>query len=140
MNYLGEISNAIAMWAAKCSILFQLKRLFCLGQSRNAIFWSIYGLLFLNTAYHLAALFTFILQCTPREKTWKLWLPGQCINVAAATLVSGAVNLVLDLGILIAPIAIIFHLRLPMKQKFGISAVFGVGALYVQNFFLLYIP
>jgi hypothetical protein len=129
MNYLAEISYAITMWAAKCSILFQLKRLFCPGQSKDSIFWSIYSLLFLNTAYHIAALFTFIFQCTPREKTWKMLMNGQCINVAAATLVSGAFNLFLDLAILITPIVIVFRLQLPMKQKLGISAVFGVGIL-----------
>jgi hypothetical protein len=129
MNYLAEISNAITMWAAKCSILFQLKRLFCPGQVRNAIYWSIHGLLFVNAAYHMAALFTFTFQCTPREKTWKMLMQGQCIDVAAATLVSGVINLLLDLGILVTPIVAVFRLKLPMKQKLGISAVFGVGVL-----------
>ncbi|KAL2127667.1 hypothetical protein VTI74DRAFT_10338 [Chaetomium olivicolor] len=127
MNYLAEILNAITMWAAKCSILFQLKRIFCPGQSRNAIFWSVHGLLFLNTAYHIAAMFTFIFQCTPREKTWILLMEGECINVAAATVVSGAVSLFLDMGSLITPIVAVFHLQLPLTRKLGISAVFGVG-------------
>ncbi|GAB1313747.1 hypothetical protein MFIFM68171_03957 [Madurella fahalii] len=129
MNYLAEISNAVTMWAAKCSILFQLKSLFCPGHSRGVVYWSIHALLFLNGAYHTAALFTFIFQCTPREKTWNALMEGQCINVAAATQVSGAVNLFLDLGILVTPVAAIFHLQMPTKRKLGISAVFGVGIL-----------
>lgn len=137
MNYLAEISNAVTMWAAKCSILFQLSRLFCPGQSRDSIFWSIHSLLFINTAYHTAALFTFVFQCTPREKTWKMLMPGQCIDVAAATIVSGAVNLFLDLAILITPIVIVFRLQLPMRQKLGISAIFGVGILYGLNISVL---
>ncbi|KAK3324969.1 hypothetical protein B0H66DRAFT_587829 [Apodospora peruviana] len=127
VNYLAEISQALTMFAAKCSILFQLKRLFCPGQSRNAVFWALHVLLFLNAAYYLSAVFTFMFQCIPREKTWNRLLEGQCIDVAAATVVSGAVNLFLDLGILVVPIWAIFHLQLPMKRKLGISAVFGVG-------------
>ncbi|KAK3377512.1 hypothetical protein B0H63DRAFT_477333 [Podospora didyma] len=130
MSYLAEISNAITMFAAKLSILFQLKRLFCTGQSRDAIYWAIHGLMFLNTTYYLSALFTFTFQCTPREKAWNaLTVEGECINVAAATLVAGAMNLFLDVGILVVPFGAICHLQLPMKRKVGISAVFGVGVL-----------
>jgi hypothetical protein len=56
-------------------------------------------------------------------------LEGQCIDVAAAIVVQGAVNLFLDLGILITPLWAIWRLQLPMKRKIGISAVFGVGIL-----------
>jgi hypothetical protein len=129
MSYLAEISNAPTMFAAKCSILFQLKRLFCTGQSRNGVFWSIHALLFLNGAYYTSAIFTFVFQCTPREKTWNALMEGQCINVAAATVVAGAVNLFLDLGILITPIWAIWNLQLPPKRKLGVVAVFGVGIL-----------
>ncbi|KAK4183657.1 hypothetical protein QBC35DRAFT_443000 [Podospora australis] len=129
MNYLGEILYAVTMWAAKCSIMLQLKRIFCSGQSRDYIFWSIHGLLFVNTAYNTAALFSFIFQCSPREKAWNVLLEGQCINVAAAGVVSGAVNLFLDLGILVVPLLAICHLQMPLKRKIGTSAVFGVGIL-----------
>ena len=131
MSYLAEISNAITMFAAKLSILFQLKRLFCTGQSRDAIYWAIHVLMFLDAAYYLSALFTFTFQCRPREKAWKALMEGQCINVAAATIVAGAMNLFLDVGILVVPFWAICHLQLPMKRKLGISAVFGVGILYV---------
>ncbi|KAK3686135.1 hypothetical protein B0T22DRAFT_467399 [Podospora appendiculata] len=129
MNYLAEISNALTMFAAKASILFQLKRLFCTGQSRDSVFWSIQLLLFLNAAYYTSAMFTFIFQCAPREKAWDMLMEGQCINVAAATVVAGAVNVFLDVGILVVPIWAILHLQLPLKRKLGISAVFGVGIL-----------
>jgi len=126
MNYTAEISNAFTMFFAKASILLQLKRLFCVGE-RTPIYWSIHILLFLNTAYAISAMFTFIFQCSPREKTWNPLMEGQCINIAAAVIAQGCVNLFLDLGILITPIWAIWHLQLPMKRKLGISAVFGVG-------------
>ncbi|KAK3373130.1 hypothetical protein B0T24DRAFT_250336 [Lasiosphaeria ovina] len=129
MNYLAEISNSLTMFAAKCSILLQLKRLFCTGQSRDAIYWAIHALMFLDAAYYTSAVFTFVFQCNPREKTWNPLMEGTCINVAAATVVAGAVNLFLDLGILLVPFWAICHLQLPLKRKLGISAVFGVGIL-----------
>ncbi|KAK0716162.1 hypothetical protein B0H67DRAFT_582515 [Lasiosphaeris hirsuta] len=128
-SYVAEITNAITMFAAKASILFQLRRIFCTGQSRDSVFWAIHILVFLSAAYYTSATFTFIFQCSPREKTWNAFIEGHCIDVAAATVVAGAVNLFLDIGILITPLWAIWHLQLPMKRKLGISAVFGVGIL-----------
>ncbi|KAK4160574.1 hypothetical protein QBC43DRAFT_359286 [Cladorrhinum sp. PSN259] len=127
MNYGGEISHTVVTWTAKCSILFQLERLFCPDHTRNSSYWSIAFLLVLNTTYHIAALIAYIFQCTPREKTWNGLLEGKCINVVVVTVVSGAVNLFLDLGILVIPIVAVCHLPLPMGKKLGISAIFGVG-------------
>lgn len=129
MSYLAEITNAPTMFAAKCSILFQFRRLFCTGQTRDSIFWSIHVLIFLCAAYYISAIFTFTFQCIPREKTWNPFLDGQCIDVAAAIVVQGSINLFLDIGILITPLWAIWRLQLPMKRKLGISAVFGVGVL-----------
>jgi len=127
--YTSEISNAITMFVAKCSILFQLKSIFCPGQSRDANFWSIHILLFLNASYTIAAVFTFVFQCTPREKAWNGLMEGTCIDVAAATVVTGAVNLFLDLGILVVPLVAVSHLHLPTRSKLGVCAVFGVGII-----------
>ncbi|KAK0638544.1 hypothetical protein B0T16DRAFT_337567 [Cercophora newfieldiana] len=129
MSYLAEITNAPTMFAAKCSILFQFRRLFCPGQIRDSTFWMIHALLFMCAAYYTSAIFTFTFQCTPREKTWSPFLEGHCIDVAAAIVVQGAINLFLDIGILITPLWAIWRLQLPMKRKLGISAVFGVGIL-----------
>lgn len=129
MSYLAEITNAPAMFAAKCSILFQFRRLFCPGQIRDSTFWMIHALLFMCAAYYTSAIFTFTFQCTPREKTWTPLLEGHCIDVAAAIVVQGAINLFLDIGILITPLWAIWRLQLPLKRKIGISAVFGVGIL-----------
>lgn len=128
-SYVAEITNALTMFAAKASILFQLRRIFCTGQSRDSVFWAIHALVFLSAAYYTSAVFTFAFQCSPREKTWNAFMEGHCIDVASATVVAGAVNLFLDIGILITPLWAIWHLQLPMKRKLGISAVFGVGIL-----------
>jgi hypothetical protein len=131
MSYLAEITNAPTMFFAKCSILFQFRRLFCPGQIRDSTFWMIHALLFMCAAYYISAIFTFTFQCTPREKTWTPFLEGHCIDVAAAIVVQGAVNLFLDIGILITPLWAIWRLQLPLKRKVGISAVFAVGILSV---------
>ncbi|KAK5655663.1 hypothetical protein OQA88_5596 [Cercophora sp. LCS_1] len=129
LSYLAEITNAPTMLMAKWSILFQFRRLFCPGQVRDATFWSIHILIFLCAAYYISAIFTFTFQCIPREKTWNPLLEGHCINVSAAIMSQGAANLLLDLGILITPIWAVWNLQLTLKQKLGVSAVFGVGLL-----------
>jgi len=64
MSYLAEITNAPTMFFAKCSILFQFRRLFCPGQIRDSTFWMIHALLFMCAAYYISAIFTFTFQCT----------------------------------------------------------------------------
>ena len=100
------------------------------GGDTTVIFWALHGLMFVNGGYYLAAFFTFLFQCNPREKAWDIGIgEGRCIDVAAATVVSGVMNLVLDLGILVVPIWAVWRLRLSVKRKLGISAVFGVGVV-----------
>ncbi|KAK1779922.1 hypothetical protein QBC45DRAFT_410361 [Copromyces sp. CBS 386.78] len=128
-NYLAEISYASTMFLAKSSILFQFKRIFCPGSRRDPIWWCIHILLVLNAGHSLSAIFTYTFQCTPREKAWKPLMDGHCINIAAAIIFGGAMNLFLDLGMLITPIWAIFRLQLPTRRKVGVSAVFAVGIL-----------
>ncbi|KAK3502019.1 hypothetical protein B0T13DRAFT_218418 [Neurospora crassa] len=128
-NYLAEISYASTMFLAKSSILLQFRRIFCPGSRRDSIWWCIHILLFLNASHSLSAIFTYTFQCTPREKAWNPLMEGHCINIAAAIIFGGAMNLFLDLGMLITPIWAIFRLQLPMRRKVGVSAVFAVGIL-----------
>lgn len=156
MSYLAEISYALTMFAAKASILHQLKTLFCPDSpshrrlftavtrreyaravlkrdAANPIFWTLHILMFINGAYSIAAFFSYLFQCTPREKAWDLIgeaaRQGSCVDVAAATVAGGVINLVLDMGILVVPIWAIWRLKLSVKRRLGISAVFGVGAV-----------
>ena len=69
-------------------------------------------------------------QCTPVSYVWSWWkLPpgtGTCINLHALGISNGAINLALDLSIMLLPLPELWKLRLPPKKKAGVFAIFIV--------------
>ncbi|KAI4858983.1 hypothetical protein F4820DRAFT_189684 [Hypoxylon rubiginosum] len=128
MNVI-EIIYGPSMLAAKYFVLIQLKRIFCPTKLKNSVWWMIYSLIGATVAYYVACTFTFIFQCWPREAIWNPVLEAEatCIDFKAATLVSGVINMVLDIGIFLVPLYAIWLLQMPMKRKMGVLSVFGVG-------------
>jgi hypothetical protein len=134
MSYLLYMANVfqivypIAMGAAKYFICVQLKRIFCPSQSsRTAAWWALQSLIVATIMYYISCFFTFLFQCTPREKIWNPAIDGTCIDNNAGVLSAGLINLILDLGILIVPCWALWHLQLPMKRKLGAISIFAVG-------------
>lgn len=130
MNVI-EIIYGPSMLAAKYFVLIQLKRIFCPTDLKNSVWWMIYGLVAMTVAYYIACTFTFIFQCWPREAIWNPVLEAEatCIDFKVATLVSGIINMLLDIGIFLTPLWAIRLLQMPLKRKMGVVSVFGVGFL-----------
>ncbi|KAI1099435.1 hypothetical protein F4804DRAFT_321956 [Jackrogersella minutella] len=129
MMNVTEIIYGPSMLAAKYFVLVQLKRIFCPTGMKNSVWWIIHGLIVATVAYYTACFFTFIFQCWPRAAIWNPALaPGAtCINFKVATLVSGIINMILDIGIFVTPLWAIWLLQMPMNRKIGVISVFGAG-------------
>lgn len=93
------------------------------------MWWIIHGLIVATLVYYVSCFFTFVFQCMPREKIWSPLTDGKCINFQVATLFAGVINLLLDVGIFLAPIWAIWLLQMPLHRKVGVLSVFGVGFL-----------
>ncbi|KAI0888124.1 uncharacterized protein GGS22DRAFT_185504 [Annulohypoxylon maeteangense] len=128
MNVI-EIIYGPSMLAAKYFVLVQLRRIFCPGSLRNSVWWIINGLIAATVGYYIACFFTFTFQCWPRAAIWNPVLEpdATCINFKVATLVSGVINMLLDIGIFLTPLWAIWLIQMPMKRKLGVISVFGVG-------------
>ena len=72
-------------------------------------------------------------QCTPLESYWNPTIPGHCINQLAFLDAIQAINIVLDLAILILPFPIVWGLHRPWQERVGLAGVFMLGALYVHR-------
>ena len=79
--------------------------------------------------FYVAVFFLVIFECTPREKIWNPLVEGTCVNISATFIVTGAWNVLLDFAILLLPIRAIWLLQMPVRKKWQISAVFGLGLL-----------
>ena len=112
----------------KFAILLQLKRIFR-GTTRDSVYWLSISLIVISTLYYLTGITIEIVQCIPREKIWNTSIAGHCVNNNTNIIVSGAFNLGLDIVMFMLPIYAILRIKIPVKRKLGICAIFATGML-----------
>lgn len=116
----------------KVAIIMEWTHIFIpLHSTRNLFFWVCYILLSANVCLYMATVITINLSCTPRERIWRRWIPGTCINIDAFNLSITASHLVFDIILSLLPHRVIWKLSMSPRQKIGVSIVFSVGVLYV---------
>lgn len=97
---------------------------------KGYIYWSVNVLNWGNLAFYASVWLALLFECIPHEKIWNYeYEGGRCININAAYLTSGIFNVVSDFLILLLPLLAIWRLRLALKRKVGVSAVFATGVL-----------
>lgn len=110
----------------KASILLLYLRIFPNKKYRVAC----YVLLALVSAFGFALAFSSIFQCTPIPRAWnKAAYPGTCIDLTKSWYANAGFSIGTDILILMLPMPVIYTLRMPMKQKIGISLLLALGAL-----------
>ena len=120
------------MLFTKLAIIFQIKRIFVTGSSKNSIYWLTLVLMTLDIGFYGSQVIVEIAECVPREKIWNPLLPGTCINNNANVVSSGAFNCAVDILIFMLPIYAILRLNMNLKRKLGICAIFATGLLEVS--------
>lgn len=116
------------MLFTKFAILLQLQRIFR-GTSRDSVYWLSISLMVISTLYYLTGILIEALECIPREKIWHPDVPGSCLDNDASVTISGGFNLALDFIIFMLPIYAILQLKIAVKRKLGICAIFATGLL-----------
>lgn len=115
----------------KMSILVLYLRLFAVNKRFRYVTWA---MMFFVCGYLLSNFWTQIFGCSPRSKYWLPDTPGHCINYTKAGLAYGSMNVASDLLIFILPLPIVWQLRLPLKERLGVSLIFMSGVMYTGNF------
>lgn len=77
----------------------------------------------------LAAIFG----CQPISYFWNTDQPGRCMDEYLFFKVNGALNLVLDIVVLLLPLPMLWRLQMHSKKKIALSLIFSLGLLYVSN-------
>jgi len=78
----------------------------------------------------LTQAFSFALLCRPIAKFWNFQIPGTCGNFTIDFEVGAALNVLMDLTLLLLPIWLLKPLKLERFQKLGITIFFMTGSLY----------
>lgn len=89
-------------------------------------FWITLGVLI---AYSLWTIASSIFICFPIAHFWDSSVPGSCLDKKALWFSNAAMNILLDVWVLLLPIPAIYKLQLPTRQKLAIMLVFVVGGM-----------
>lgn len=81
--------------------------------------------------YAIASIMATIFECTPIPRIWDKKIPGTCINLTAFWYSNAAANILGDICIFLLPLPVIRSLKLPSREKLGLTMVFCLGFLYV---------
>ncbi|CAI9632236.1 unnamed protein product [Alternaria burnsii] len=120
----------------KASVLVFLRRL---GDQRTLVYWSLHSLWWFNMGHMLSVFFAALTQCVPIHMYWNHYYTDQtmngkvvnpnyqCYNMAAFSLVTAGLAILTDVLILLVPVAMMWNLRMALRQKFTVGAVLSVG-------------
>ncbi|KAI1135147.1 hypothetical protein F5Y05DRAFT_183573 [Hypoxylon sp. FL0543] len=100
----------------------------------NFIFRRVVWVLMACTTIYVPVFIAFFMtQCNPVSAAWDPVLSKtNCRPREIHELVSVAVNLVLDLAVVVAPLPVIWGLRMQTAKKLGVSAAFSLGILVIS--------
>ncbi|KAJ5895338.1 hypothetical protein N7495_007029 [Penicillium taxi] len=108
---------------AKVSIILLYRRIFATPKMRLAC-----NILLVILVIYATLMFALCwATCVPVSKWWGNPVPGFCFNKPALWFSNLAINITIDLLLLILPIPPLISLQLPIPQKLSIMALFAVG-------------
>jgi len=120
----GSLTYGLATLFIKTSILFFYLRL----PSERSFKFVTCMVLLVAWGYCLFGSFTWLFACRPVKKYWDLTVDGTCFNFKTAFFVGGAMNVATDVVMLLLPIWVLRPLRLPRKQKIGVTLILMTGS------------
>ena len=118
-----------AIACAKVSILLLYVRLF--GVNRRFRYLCL-SLMALVIGYCTATALAEIFQCRPVHAGWDFFEPGHCASLQEIDVAIGALNIVTDAAIVVAPMPIVLSLQLRPAKTIGVLAILATGLLYEE--------
>lgn len=114
----------------KASFLLQYTRIFLVVP---AVVWICDAAFVLVLGAAAWGIFGNIFLCNPVQSYWDVSMSGTCMDKEKHFWSTSIIGIVLDFAIWILPIPVIGKLKLPKRQKMGLSIVLGLGGLYVSS-------
>ena len=99
------------------------------GNSNDLVYWIIQGLIWWHFIFYTSITLSFIFACRPRVKVQDPDIPGICSNKIALSIAALMINFASAFSILLLPVLAVWKLKMTIKCKMAIAAIFGVGLL-----------
>ncbi|KAI0889004.1 uncharacterized protein GGS22DRAFT_65983 [Annulohypoxylon maeteangense] len=131
-GFYGLMFYETVMMTIKPLILLEWIHIFILAGPRTAFKWTCYILGTINVLMYFIAIMIDAGSCRPRAYWWDKTIEGgTCINTIKLPIVTGTINAIIDLFILLLPQGIIWRLQMSSNKRIGVSLVFAVGVISV---------
>jgi len=87
-----------------------------------------YAYLVVQVLWLIGAFLNIILLCRPLAYLWDKTIPGGvCADLEASYFSAHIIILVLDFGLAVLPIPVLWKLRMSTRKKIGVSLMFSIG-------------
>lgn len=131
---LGSIGGSLTYNLSTLFIKVSILQFYLRFPSGWAFQLTTYFTMFVAVGYSLPQAFAWSYHCRPTARYWDRTIPGTCIE-GDPYLVSAGLNVATDIVILLLPIWLAWPLRLPTRQKMGVTGILMAGGLYVYQCF-----
>jgi hypothetical protein len=133
MGWLCHILFIVSLSCTKISVFLLYQRLISPFNNRKLL-WTIRGALALVTVFMVVFFILPFATCSPFYAIWRQVDPKykakhHCTNDNASAPVAAAASTITDFLAVVIPLAILYSLRRPLRQKAGLYAVFAIGFL-----------
>ena len=131
MLYVAEVLFPAANSTARISALLLYHAIF----GSNCARWFRIGLRVLGTLFVLLATtgtFCLILQCVPIHYSWETNHKVQCLDLTKFMFAMTLISVVLNIATLALPMPLIWNLRMTIRRKLAIGALFTLAGAYVN--------
>ncbi|CAI6091643.1 hypothetical protein V2G26_010209 [Clonostachys chloroleuca] len=121
---------SIVMAAMKTVILVEWIQIFVPRGTRNGFVYTSWMAIAVNLTFYIIAIILLNVSARPYRRNFNFTVPGVTHFNSSTTIVAGAaINVVLDLVILVIPQRIIWRLKMKKAKKIGVSLIFLIGIL-----------
>lgn len=111
----------------KVSILFLYLKLSPSRRFRQSVWAMIAFVMLTAISITIAGVF----QCTPISKAWNTTKPGTCFGRIQMFVANAGLNILQDLIVYFMPLRMLWHLKLPPKQRVALVLVFAMGGFVI---------
>lgn len=79
--------------------------------------------------FFVGSMTTTLRLCQPIQATWNKTIEGTCGDIGTAEMAAAALNLSLDVIIVLLPAPLIWSLKMDIQRKVGLTGTFALGLL-----------
>ncbi|ETN36845.1 uncharacterized protein HMPREF1541_07832 [Cyphellophora europaea CBS 101466] len=122
--WVSQVLYATALSLVKISIIASFHRIFPTKPLR----WTMYSLGGLILAVWIVNIFTTLFQCSPIYAAWDFQaIKPKCLPIMKVYYFSTAFSILTDVLLCVLPLPFLWKLKLPLREKYIVSALFGFG-------------